>query len=170
MSSYDDASRQGGATGVYPWFWGAYWLGPIQLPPLPQYFGMTDRATGVVYYGTFSADATHLIFSTSPPTAAPIKIWPAWDGPFVGQFNLRLGISNAHIIVDAFSEEGAGPFFITPGNQNQIAGLFATILTPGASDVDHLIFQVGSARFSIFAAPHTTFFDQFLPGSGVLIP
>lgn len=166
MSSYDDASRQG-ATGLYPWFWGAYWLGPIQIPPLPQPFGMTDRATGVVYYLTFSSDATHLIFSTTPPSSKPIKIWAPWDGPFVGQFNLRLGISNAHVVVDAFPEEGAGPFAVTPGNLQQVAGVFATIVQRGA-DVDHLIVQVGSAGFSVFQPHQPGGFDSFPPGSDVL--
>jgi hypothetical protein len=167
MSSYDDASRQGGATGLYPWFWGAYWLGPIIIPPLPMYFGMTDRVTAAVYYLTFSADATHLIFSQTPPAHKPTKIWPPWDGPFVGQFNLRMGISNDHLSIDPFPEQGAGPFATTPSNIQQVAGIFATIVKPGGP-IDHLMFQVGSVRFSIFGVPHTTYFDEFLASSDVI--
>jgi hypothetical protein len=148
--------------GKFGWpYWNQlfYWLGPTQIPPLPSWIGMTDRVTGVTWWLILAPDFGHLSLTTQTPVG-PQRVFGPWDGPFIGQFGFRIGVSNGHLNFDAFPEQGAGPFAASMVNKQNIAGLlmFAS-KTP--SRYDHLLFIVGSATNSIFDPSKPLFTDQF---------
>lgn len=165
MSLFDQFNWQGVQGSAQ--YWGYYWLGPVQIPPLPVWIGLTDRVTGVVYYFEIGIQTQHIKLSSTPlPSASPIKIYAPWDGPFLGQYGYRIGISNARLVLDQYpGESGPGPFVRSPSSSQLIAGMFATnvIVKTG---YDHAAYMIGSATNSIFAAPKTSYFDQYNAGQG----
>lgn len=90
---------------IYP-FWPYYgWfdLGPVQLPPLPPVIGLTDRTIpGVVWYITWNNATGHLQIQDSDPfpQGRPAKVYPPFDGPWIGNSGWRLGVDVGHIIID----------------------------------------------------------------------
>jgi len=148
VSNPYDATQHG---PPFPWWWNFWWLGPVQIPPLPARFGMTDRADGTVWYPSISNDGTHIVFSTAAPNSSPIKIYAAYDGPYVGQYGLRLGINSGRVVVDVFPNFGAGPFLQGVSSTTIAAVFFAQTLAPGvANGYDHLAFQSAPTLGSIF--------------------
>lgn len=105
----------GGLSGPYYPFWpyyGYYDLGPVQIPPWAAIVGMTDRATGKVWYLGFdpnSNDRIALVDKLPLSTLITIRVFGPYDGPFIGSAGLRLGVRNARLVFDTFSGTAATP-------------------------------------------------------------
>lgn len=85
----------------YPWYpyWGYYDLGPIQIPPLPRTFGMTDRQTGTVWYLSYDAAQGRLALNDTTPQTF-VQIYGPYDGPFLADTGYRLGTRNGRLLYD----------------------------------------------------------------------
>ena len=73
-------------------------MGPVRVPPLPQYIVLTDRATGVQY--TLIHDSTGtLIGITDDVTTKPDRItFGPSDGPWLpGDPTIRIIVRNAQL-------------------------------------------------------------------------
>lgn len=135
----------------YPFwpYYGYFDMGPVQLPPLPPIFGMTDRTTGVVWYLTYNKATNHFqLISPNPfPQGRPAKVYPPFDGPWIGGFGWRLGVNNSHLVFDNIvtpdQDNAGGPWAIDPTQLVTVA-LLAMIFPPIAGLAD------------AFQAPHLT--------------
>lgn len=148
MSLFDQFDWQGSATGLYPWFWGTYWLGPTTHAPVPNAPGLTDTVTGAVWYLTINTLGDHIVLTTQKPPG-PTRVLPASDYLIVGQSGYGMQIVDEHITLTQFPGlEGPGPF--APNSQSGIptliAGLFMTHFGGPPTLLDHLAFQVATIR------------------------
>lgn len=99
-----------GNRGPYNPFWpyyGYYDLGPISVPPIPKRYGLTDRATGVVWYlGSDAAEGSRLVLFLADQLSNIDKVnsyvFGAYEGPLVWQYAraIRLGVRNGHLVWD----------------------------------------------------------------------
>ena len=102
-------------------YWGYADLGPTAIPPRVPLFGLTDRQTGLVLYvGHDSAadpsSGIHLVsYGTLKALPQQVKVYAAYDGPWIGNSGLRLGARNGRLVFDTFAGSGsydtaAGPY------------------------------------------------------------
>lgn len=139
-----------GVITVSPWWLRYFDLGPVQIPPLAQPFGMTDRTTGTVYYPSIATDGTHIQFTTQAPPGT-VKIFGPWDGPFVGNYYLRMGIAGGHVVVDTFpADAGPGPFIRSGSTPVTLAAVLYGVNTLGGAGFDHLQSAIAPVQGSIF--------------------
>ncbi len=174
-----------------PWIWGYYWLGPTQMPSIPSWIGLTDRVTGKVWWlqlapgqqglasDQLALEQRHLqLTDQAPGNSKTSRVFAPFDGPFVGAYGFRLGVANAHLVLDTFGASGPGPFIRQSNNNLVEAGLLMLKTGVGSGHVDtpydHLAFTVGSAQVSIFGQPKDYSTDSFREGdsgdSDVLVP
>lgn len=143
MSLFDQFNWQG--ERGFPYYWGYYWIGPIQphiIPPTP---GLTDTATGIVYYMTLNPAGDHIVFTTAAPPG-PQKVLGANDYLPIGQQGYALRITNAHLVaVQMHGLSGPGPF--APNTQAGVATLVGGLFVSGPD---------GFVDAAMFNNPHIT--------------
>jgi hypothetical protein len=91
-----------------PWhkkqWWGFTDIGPIQIPPNPQYLILTDRGTGTLYWITFNTSIAspdgfgYVAINTVFPCNTNI------DAPTTGQIDPQARTFNNCVVYDAYSE------------------------------------------------------------------
>ncbi len=147
MSLFDQFNWQGN-TG-FPYFWGYYWIGPINPHILPPIVGMTDTMTGTVYYLILNTAGDHLQLTTQAPPG-PTRVLPATDFLYLGQFGMGLKVVAGHVQVTQFDLHAhvvGGPPVFAPdaeaGVATRIGGLFASNQR-GAPGLDHVSVQVAT--------------------------
>jgi hypothetical protein len=127
MSLFDQFNWQG--TTGFPYYWGWYWIGPINNAGFPGAPGMTDTATGQVWYLIIDPTGDHLQLTTQGPTV-PHRILAASDYLYLGQFGVGLKVTNAHLVCTVFDntqgEQGSPVFAPTSftGIPTFVGGLF----------------------------------------------
>jgi hypothetical protein len=102
--------RYGLARVAPPLYSGYFDLGPIQIPPRITFIGFTDRVTGTVYYLSWDG-VTHLQLVTTAPSGLNTRVFAAHDGPFLGNFGIKLGVSNGRIVIDTSAKDSGPPVF-----------------------------------------------------------
>jgi hypothetical protein len=131
MSLFDQFNWQGQRD--FPYFWGYYWLGPIQPHILPMAPGMTDTVTGVKSWMLLNAGATAItIVTTQPP--GPQRVLPASDFLPVGASGFGLKVTSGALVfskMPAANVFGPGPFVgnSQAGIATKVAGLYMTDAT-----------------------------------------
>ncbi len=95
MSLFDQFNWQG--SRGFPYFWGYYWLGPINPHILPPFTGFTDNVTGTIYYLILNAAGDHLQLTTAAPPG-PQRILAKGDYLYMGQFGVGLQVVNGHLV------------------------------------------------------------------------
>ena len=89
--------------------YGYFDLGPVQVPPLPPRVGMTDRATGKVWYlGTDSNSGSRVVlFDTlGAPDKNLALVYGPLDGPYLqgANYYIRLGVQNGRMVYERLSQ------------------------------------------------------------------
>lgn len=143
---------RGDSSPYYPYwpYFGYSDLGPVQIPPLPQIVGMTDRTTGKVWYLCFDpavGDRVCLVDTLPPGMVFRAKVYGPYDGPFIEAYGLRMGVDEVggapHVVFDTYPGDAAGGpwgFQFTAGN-TQTAEILATSLV-NLNAFDHLMYEL----------------------------
>lgn len=66
-------------------------MGPVQIPPLPEYIVMVDRSDGQHYVLTH--DGADVVLSTTIPNSKELTVFGPYDGPYLNG-NIRLFVSS----------------------------------------------------------------------------
>lgn len=170
------------------WYWwpfgGFYDFGPAPVPPLIPIAGMTDRFDGVtVWYIGYDPALGRLFLTNTVPTSfmSRIKVYGPFDGPAVGNYGLRIGVSSIplsglprepHIVVDdplqQYTTSGAGPWAYEKGSNQFAALIFAVVNNGNFNFFDHLAWTL--VAMSPFIGPQPVgsppVFPIVIPGPG----
>ncbi len=146
MSMFDQFNWQGQVG--FPYFWGYYWIGPINPHILPPFTGFTDTITGAVYYLVLNTAGDHLQLTTVAPPG-PQRVLGAGDFLYMGQFGVGLQVVNGHLtatVLPSMPTGGPGPFApnVEAGVATLIGGLFGIAQGRNSSVVDHISVQVAT--------------------------
>lgn len=86
----------------YPFwpYYGYYDLGPVQIPPLPVGFGLTDTVTGQILYPAIDpSQGNRLGLFTSRQAAGPTIVYPPNQGPAIGSLGYILILKNGRLVL-----------------------------------------------------------------------
>jgi hypothetical protein len=112
-------------------------MGPVRVPPLPQWIVMRDRVLGVDYVLTHSGNVGNLEIATSLtlPTTPDVARYGPYDGPYLSPGTWRLFLAGGELNL----EQSAIPH----GNQRVLArsGLTRTFLEVLVNDAGTLIYE-----------------------------
>lgn len=112
---------------------------------------MVDRVTGTTWYLIYDTDQDRcqLTDTLSVSQMYNAKVYQPYDGPFIEGTNLKMGVSNAHIVFDnsATGDSGAGPYGFT---SDIVAKFFGVFVKPGFNAYDHIGFTSFSTRHHQF--------------------
>lgn len=130
---------------------GYYNLGPVQIPPPLPVVGMTDRTTGKVWYLVYDTTGARMALTDTAPTAAPLRVYGAWDGPYIGSYGLRLGVdqvtfrgvTGTHLVFDAIDAHNAGNCPIAvPLNSTSVYAVLEALNSANPNAYDRLQYEV----------------------------
>lgn len=100
-------------------------FGGIRIPPLPQFIGVEDRATTVIWYFTLTGDDPNqaIAFTTEKPhPESEITYFGPYEGPYLDD-NLRLYMQDGFFLIEYAQGPGKvnnqGVFF-RRGNERTI--------------------------------------------------
>lgn len=126
---------------------GFTYLGPPQIPPEASWVGMTDRDTGVIWYLCFDpcyAGRIALVSADEIPFTKLIvtRVYAPYDGPYIINEGLRLGVRNGHLLFDTQVGSGAAPpwAFDLSGSHNLWLQLYPRSLD-NPNTWDHLAYD-----------------------------
>lgn len=130
----------------WPYF-GYYDLGPVQIPPPPPLFGLTDRTTGKILY-ILAGPAPNRLSLTDTPVGPQLnknrtKVYNAFDGPVIGNSGAILGLDNGRLVIDTRGapDSGPGPWIFDSSNALQVWLLSVTFYPDTDLAGLHLIAQ-----------------------------
>lgn len=118
-------------------------IGAIQIPPMPVYLILTDRADGTLWWLTYSTSPAGddgygyiSITTTQPPSSVNVDslTFPAYDGPMLGQGKLmvRSGFLGVDTGPDPHTtEQESGVWAQKAGLNRSLRRLIFSTATPG---------------------------------------
>lgn len=142
--------------GPYYPFWPYYGyanLGPTQVPPDAIYVGMTDRSTGAVWYLAFdpcNGGRICLVGESylSVTKVLVTRVYGPYDGPFIMNEGLRLGVRDGHLVFDILpGNSGSPPWAFDLSGNHFLFNFLVPVSQDNPNTWDHLAYDGSPSLF-----------------------